>query len=136
MSNINNIDIKKYSYEKSKKNKNIQFLPCERKQDKILLDNKEISCDALVNTTNTEGSGIIINIDNANIVYLEIPNYYNELQSLFNQVNNLLTEMLTTSTATNGLGMAGAYPVILSTKLIQEINTTKNNLTDILKVIP
>lgn len=136
MSNVNNIELKKYVYDKSKKNKNISILPCERLQDKILLDNKEISCENLIKTTNQNGSGVVINIDNANIVYLELPNYYNELQNLFNQVNNLLIEIQKPSTALNGLGMAGAYPVIPSTTLIQEISTTQQKITAILKAIP
>jgi len=90
----------------------------------------------LVNTTNPNGSVVIINIDNANIVYLELPNYYNELQNLFNQINNLLTEIQKPSTALNGFGMAGAYPVIPSTTLMQEITATQQQITAILKAIP
>ena len=124
MSSLNEANIVGKAKDQAKANQNINLNPCERKGDDVFINGKKIECELYSkNLTNEQGQGYVINIDNANVVYVELPSYYKELQGVLDKLVAFMNEVIIApSTATNGLGMATSYPITPSTALIQKSN--------------
>ena len=137
VSNLNEAHIIATAKVQAKANQNINLNPCERRGNNVFINGKKIECELYSkNLTNEQGQGYVINIDNANVVYVELPSYYKELQGVLDSFVEFMGEVVKTSSASTGLGMASTYPITPSTALVKKSNEAINLINQLKAKLP